>query len=163
MNFKTLTLGLALFISGALNAMEAQSLNKQSQALKTAFISISLFASNPKESATKELVISYLQAGKIVSPSPDELTQTLSVGAYNARVVFEPETNVKHLYSTRYADTLKIAAQILVNKHVMESITGGLILDGEPEEWTCTNYLTQGNPEFAKLVIDARSHKSDNK
>ena len=159
MNLKHLiSLSILLLIPVALHAME-------SQTLKTAYVSISLSTSNPKDSVTKELTISYHQGGYILSPSAEELTQTLSLGSYEGHVVFGEKTNTKRMLSrdhpcpTRF-DTLKIAAKLLVNGILKPQISGDLSIGGDPCKCNYTNYPGQGiPPQFATLTIVARSEK----
>lgn len=84
MNFKTLTLSLALFISGLLNAMEQQPLNH-------ACLLISLHNVVRGAKDERSINISFTQDGKLVETSLSKLRHTLSTREYSAEVLVDPQ------------------------------------------------------------------------
>jgi hypothetical protein len=141
---------------------------KQSQPLKNTCVSISLSTSDSSEPVTKDLNISYIERGKIVSPA-DQRALTLSNGAYRAEVVLDEQTDVQltgepYTPQWKLSDIIKVSAKIFVNNERKVGLTTKCTVGEKPLSLgSYQNYPVQGPVEFAKLIVVAKPQENIDK
>lgn len=138
----------------ALNAMEEK---KESQPLKMACVSIALSGADHEKPDNKEVIISYTQEGKIVSPAYHQLEQKVATGAYSAAISLSKEIN---------NNGIKVAYIFFDGKESMHDAEGRIHFDVEPHTFTYYQEAEKPTEEktvLARLVIAAKTLNNNDK